>query len=118
MRFPKGPAAPNLVCRLKKSLYGLRQASREWFAKLLVELQHQGNIQSKNDYSLFIKRLDSDLIIAAVYVDNIILTGTSISFIQSLKDHLHRTFSIKDLSQLIFFLGIEVGYSTNGITLT
>lgn len=56
--------------------------------------------------------------IVVVYVDDIILTGNNITIIQSLKDHLHKTFSIKDLGQLSFFLGIEFGYSADGITLT
>lgn len=67
---------------------------------------------------LFIKRSDSDLTIDVVYVDDIIHTGSNVSVVQSLKDHVHKTFIIKDLGQLSFFLGIDVGYSSNGITLT
>lgn len=90
MQPPDGlNVAPHLVCKLKKSLYGLKQASHQWFAKLHLELTHQGFAQSKNDYSLFIKRTSTSLTIAAIYVDDIILTGDDLGTITQLKAHLH-----------------------------
>lgn len=119
MKLPDGLSSPpNHVCRLKKSLYGLKQASRQWFAKLLHELQIQGFTQSKCDYSLFIRQSSDQITIASIYVDDIILTGNDLSLINSLKAHLHKVFSIKDLGKLYLFLGIEVGYMTDGITLS
>lgn len=56
MKPPEGLTVDsNLVCKLKKSLYGLKQASRQLFAKLHLELTHQDFTRSKNDYSLCIK---------------------------------------------------------------
>lgn len=119
MTLPEGIPNPlNKVCRLKKSIYGLKQASREWFAKLLHELHCLGFVQSKNDYSLFIKKSDTTITIVAVYVDDMIITGSDLPFIQSLKAHLHKVFGIKDLGLLHFFLGFEIGYTESGITLT
>ena len=119
MMVPEGYDNPhNLVCRLVKSIYGLKQASRQWNAKLQGELQLRGYIQSKNDYSLFIKKNNLLTTIIAVYVDDIILTGDDKEEIQNLKIHLHDTFSIKDLGQLSFFLGIEIGYLETGISMS
>ena len=78
MRVPQGLDNPNnYVCKLNKSLYGLKQASRQWYAKLNSELQNMGYKQSKNDYSLFIKETTDDITIAVVYVDDIIVTGSN-----------------------------------------
>ena len=58
----------------KKFIYGLKQASRMWNAKLVAELLSQGFIQSKNDYSLFVRNKDGKICIAAVYMDDVLLT--------------------------------------------
>lgn len=86
MLMPDGiPNPHNLVCLLRKSLYGLKQASGEWHAKLVEELIHLDFVQSKNDYSLFIKKTNGKMCIAAVYVDDVILTGDDEVAIQELK---------------------------------
>lgn len=97
---PGFPNPNNLVCKLTKSLYGLKQASKQWFAELVGELTLQGYTQSKNDYSLFIKRNGCLMTVAAMYVNDIILTGDDVMEIHGLKQHLDRTFSIKDLGRL------------------
>ena len=58
MNLPQGicSSIPNAVCRLRKSFYGLKQASRQWYAKLSQVLYQRGYSHSKNDYSLFYKR--------------------------------------------------------------
>ena len=111
MKIPEGlKCKPNQVCLLKKSLYGLKQASRQWYIKLLDELKSLGYIQSKNDYSLFLKKQNQKIVIVAVYVDNIIVRGNDEKEINYLKTHLHKAFTIKDVGDLHFFLGIEVSY--------
>jgi hypothetical protein len=69
----------NQVCKLKKSLYGLKQASRKWYEKLSNLLVIEGYTQSTSDYSLFTKKFDDHFIVILVYVDDIIVTGTSLS---------------------------------------
>ena len=67
---------------------------------------------------MFIKNDQTSITLAVVYVDDIIVTGNNITEITTLKTHLHATFSIKDLGNLGFFLGIEVTHLPNGIALT
>jgi len=67
MQMPKGiPNPENKVCRLRKSLYGLKQASRQWFTKLKDTLLSLGFVQSKNDYSLFLHKTSTNITILAV----------------------------------------------------
>ena len=112
------PNPHNKVCKLQKSLYGLKQASRQWHSKLADFLKNQGYTQSKNDYSLFLKQTQQYLTVVAVYVDDILLTGSNPEEIQALKLNLHVAFGIKDLGLLNYFLGFEISHLPNGITLT
>jgi len=103
-----------MVCKLKKSLYGLKQASGQWYDKLASSLHSEGYKHSDSDYSLFYRKKGSSLVFVAIYVDDIILTGTDVSEINSLKAFLHDQFKIKDLGKLHYFLGLEILYRHDG----
>lgn len=93
MKLPEGVHNPgNKVCKLKKSLYVLMQASRQRFSRLASELKLKGFVQSKNDYCLFLKSPNNSMTVAAIYVDDIILTGDNNDEIRHLKAHLHDFF--------------------------
>lgn len=119
MQIPEGLNQPShMIYKLKKSLYGLKQASHQWFSKLTHSLLSQGFVQSKLDYSPFTHKHSSFITIVVVYVDDIIITGNNPYLISQPKQHSHTTFSIKDLGRLTYFLGLEASYSDNGIVLT
>lgn len=116
-QFNSGSDDSKLVCKLEKSLYGLKQASRQWNAKLSHALIESGYIQSKSDYSLFTKNSTNGFTCILVYVDDLVLAGDDLEEIKFVKNHLDSLFSIKDLGTLKFFLGFEVARSKEGITL-
>ncbi|GJT81636.1 RmlC-like cupins superfamily protein [Tanacetum coccineum] len=121
MQVPSGykkSLPPNTVCKLKKSLYGLKQANRQWHIKLTTFLLSLGFNTSHADTSLFTYHKGSDSLILLIYVDDILLTGNNSTLIQDIKDKLHQAFSIKDLGALHYYLGIEFLKNTNGIVMT
>lgn len=105
----------NLVCKLTKSLYGLKQASRQWNLKLTSTIVSLGFVQSKADYSLFTKGQGNNLIILLVYVDDILLAGPDLSVINTFKNELSDHFKLRDIGKLKYFLGLEIAHSQQGL---
>jgi hypothetical protein len=108
----------NFVCRLNKSLYGLKQASRQWFSKFTDAILAAGFTQSKADYSLFVQKVGNSLTVLLIYVDDILISGNNLDSIRATKEFLHARFRIKDLGDLKYFLGIEIARSQKGIYLS
>lgn len=120
MRQPQGyvdPQRPSHVCKLKKALYGLRQAPRAWFALFSKFLVTLGFANSMADTSLFVYHKDTVLVYVLIYVDDIIVTGNNSIFISELLVALKGQFAIKDLGELHYFLGIEVLRNNNSLYL-
>jgi len=123
MHLPPGYSVENpnnqrLVCRLNKSLYGLKQASRNWFSKFSQALQSFGFKQSLSDHSLFVWKSGSNITILLIYVDDMIVTGNNEKSISIVKAFIQSQFKTKDLGTLKYFLGIEVARSRKGIFLS
>ncbi|KAL2940785.1 Retrovirus-related Pol polyprotein from transposon TNT 1-94 [Bienertia sinuspersici] len=120
MRLPPGfsTSSPNHVCRLRKSLYGLRQSPRNWFAKLSSALRSYGFHQSHADHTLFTLRTGDDILSVLVYVDDILVAGNNPTRCASFKRYLDNCFQLKDMGPLKYFLGIECARSTNGMFLS
>ncbi|RVX17092.1 Retrovirus-related Pol polyprotein from transposon RE2 [Vitis vinifera] len=108
-----------LVCRLRRSLYGLKQSPRAWFSRFSSIVQEFGMFCSTTDCSVFYHHNSSgQCIYLVVYVDNIVITGSDQNGIQKLKQHLFTHFQTKDLGKLRYFLGIEIAQSSSGVVLS
>ena len=80
MSIPEGLKCefPNQVCKLNKSLYGLKQSSRQWHLEISKSLSDIGFLQSHNDHCLFIKKIGEQITCLLLYVDDILLAGNSL----------------------------------------
>ncbi|XP_060964985.1 retrovirus-related Pol polyprotein from transposon RE2 [Cannabis sativa] len=104
------------VCKLKKSLYGLKQSPRAWFERFGKVLKRFGYTQSQADHTMFYKHSEEGKVaILIVYVDDIVITGDDIDEQERLKRRFGEEFEIKDLGPLKYFLGMEFARSKEGI---
>ena len=120
MKQPLGfvhPQYPHHVYKLHKALYGLKQAPCAWFSRLSSKLLELGFHGSLSDTSLFISHQEKFHLYILIYVDDIIITGSSSQAINSLILALGSDFDIKNLGDLHYFLGIEAHHSQDGLFL-
>ena len=122
MDLPPGCMIPkkhsHKVCRLKKSLYGLKQSPRAWFGRFTKSMIDFGYHQSNSDHTLFLKKQQGKITALIVYVDDMVVTGNDPEERKALQNHLSKEFEMKDLGPLKYFLGIEVSRSNKGIVLS
>ena len=97
------------VCRLKKSLYGLKQSPRQWYKKFDSFMLSQKYVRSEYDHCVYFKQLNNGIfIILVLYVDDMLLASKSIEEINRLKAQMARTFDMKDLGAARQILGMEI----------
>ena len=108
-----------LVCRLRRSLHGLKQSPRAWFGRFSSVVHEFGVTQSTLDHSVFYHHTSSGQCIYLIaYVDNIVITDSDHDGIRKLKQHLFSHFQTKDLGKLKYFLGIEIAQSNSGVVMS
>uniref|UniRef100_A0A2N9IFR0 Integrase catalytic domain-containing protein n=1 Tax=Fagus sylvatica TaxID=28930 RepID=A0A2N9IFR0_FAGSY len=101
-------------------LHGVLQeeAPRAWFESFTSQLLALGFHSSTADTSLFIYRDGSVIAFLLLYVDDIVLTGNTPSFLHQLIVNLSQVFELKDMGTLSYFLGLQIQRSTTGLTVT
>ena len=116
----EGASDPNvkLACKLKKSLYGLNQVSRQWYLKLSEVLANFGLQQSASDHSFFFKSDNCHFFGIVVYVDDILVATNRPEMIESFKSFLAQHFRFKDLGIPKYFLGLEIARNKKGIQIS
>lgn len=93
--------------RVKHSLHGLKQASRQWNHEFTSKIQNYGFHQFSHDNCLFILN-NKQCLVLLVYVDDFLITGTSEEDITKVKIFLHKLITVKDISYAKYFLGLEI----------
>lgn len=121
MRQPEGHVTSgqeNLVCRLNKGLYGLKQAGRLWYERIHAELVALGFTRLACEHCTYIKRSTSQTTIIGLYVDDLLLIGDSRKELTEIKRQLTRAFEMKDMGEARFILGIKIERDRTARTLT
>ena len=98
----------HMVCKLKRSLYGLKQSSRCWSNVFKSHMDSTGFKQSDADPCIFVKGEKDDLTIVAVYVDDLIIVSKNPETMKKIKKSLATRFKMKDLGKLSYCLGISI----------
>ncbi|XP_073355215.1 uncharacterized protein [Aegilops tauschii subsp. strangulata] len=111
-------AKPDHVCKLAKSLYGLKQVPRAWFLRFPGFVSTIGFRATRSDSSLFLYKSGTDAAFLLLYVDDIILTASSVALLHRIVSKLTGEFAMKDLGELHYFLGIRVTRSPSGFFLS
>ena len=103
------------VLKLKKTLYELKQAPRAWNTRIDIYFKENGYKQCPHEHSLHTKKSEGNVILFALYVDDLIFSGNNDEMIEEFKRTMTREFEMTDLGLLKFFLGLEVKQGETGI---
>ncbi|KAJ0028636.1 hypothetical protein Pint_36096 [Pistacia integerrima] len=109
---------PTYVCKLQKALYGLKQAPRAWFDRFSAFLLKFGFFCSLADPSLFVFHSEFGSLILLLYVDDILLTGSTPELVKRFITLLSSEFAMKDLGPIHHFLGMEITTTNKGLHLS
>ena len=103
------------VCKLKKALYGIKQAPRAWYSRLDKYLQQAGFRKGSADNNLYIKVSQGNILLIEVYVDDIIFGSDDDRLSQKFAKDMPNEFEMSLLGELSFFLGVQIHQSNQGI---
>ena len=126
MSQPEGfvdPDRPNHVCKLKKSIYGLKQSARCWNSTLDEYLKSVGYSKSKADECIYVKSVKEanghiSFVILGVYVDDIIPVSNDPAMLKVEKAALCERFEMIDHGEICYLLGLSIGRDRESGTLT
>jgi hypothetical protein len=105
----------NHVYKLRKALYGLKKAPRAWYERLRDFLLSKGFKMGKVDMTLFTKKIDNDLFVLQIYVDDIIFGLTNQDFCEKFRKMMASEFEMSMIVELSYFLGLQIKQMENGI---
>jgi len=103
-----------MVCKLLKSLYGLKQAPKQWHEKFDRTLTSAGFVVNEADRCVYYRYGGAEGVILCLYVDDILIFGTSLNVIKEVKEFLSQNFEMKDLGEADVILNIKLVKEING----
>jgi hypothetical protein len=103
----KDDKKPNHAYKLKKALYGLKQTPRAWYEMLRDFLLSKGFIMGKVDTTLFTKKIENDLFVLQIYVDDIIFRSINQDFCEEFGKMMANEFEMSMIRELSYFLGLQ-----------
>jgi hypothetical protein len=98
----------HMGCHMRKSIYGLKQASRQWYLKFDETIRSFGFKENEEDNCIYAKFRSGKFIFLILYVDDILLASSNVSLLLETKRFLSSNFDMKDLSEALFILGIKI----------
>jgi hypothetical protein len=111
------PGQEHKVLELHKALYGLHQTPRAWNLKLDEKLNMLGFIKCNADHAIYCRGGKGERLIVGVYVDDLLITGSSLKSIDRFKKEMAAIFRMSDLGLLTYYLEIEMQQTNKGISL-
>jgi len=120
MKQPEGfvvRGKKDLVCKLKISLYGLKQSPRMWYQKFDTYILSLGFVRNKVNHFIYSKEESGHFIYVALYVNDMLLIGNNMGAIKKVKKQLCSKFDMKELSATNFILGMEIKRDQESIKL-
>ena len=97
-----------MVCKLKKSIYGLKQASRQWYIKFNTIITSFGFKENIVDRCIYQKISGRKFILLVLYVDDILIAANDLCILRETKDFLSENFEMKDMGEASYVIGIEI----------
>ena len=111
MEQPEGFAKKgkkHLACKLKKSIYGLKQASKQWYLRFNDTIISFGLKENAVDQCIYLKVSGSKFIILVLYVDDILLASNDLGLLHETKEYLPKNFKMVDMGEGNYVFGIEI----------
>ena len=111
MKQPEGfssSVGEHLVCKLRKSIYGLKQASRQWYFKFHEVISSFGFVENLMDQCIYQKVSGSKICFLVLYVDDILLATNDKDLLHEVKQFLSKNFDMKDMGEASYVIGIKI----------
>ena len=96
------------ACKLQRSIYGLKQASRSWNTRFDTTVKDFGFVQNEDDPCIYRRDDKGILVFLVLYVDDILIMGSNTEMLKSVKEWLSSKFSMKDLGDASYILGVKI----------